>query len=489
MATNKVSFNFTTVAGDILKLTPVHLAVEQDKINWASFIGKQVSLPWEEKDTDLLTALMQDLGCFVFEMEDGNHVTIAGGLAVCDTELYMGDYDLSLFDDMPHWVSTYYLKWKKLEVELAVLDGAKEAGVNYNRLMKEVCRYSESIKIEFDPRDCAARTFAMQIRDRAKNTQLSFALQQVHEHTELDIDTKSFCPLAYAKEQLAYFESDECVNACKLKVVNILKGSFDFEGDIKIVGGKVVLETQSYKIDYESDYRGGQKLSYNANRFVERMTSALDIAAPTYDSLGDDVRNLVRELGDSKFSSTEVKRGGVALKTRRSKWVFKLTQEYANDLRLFMETYGPKPEPVKTMETLFDASDLASSTLVTFGDGETKEHVDSVFKPEDVVSTYTEAEAIDDGFLVDVSNFDIVKNANLGVSKVIITHALWESKISDQEQDVINSNIQALISGLSATPEDDGWFVFDHAESKVWGIKEPISETDEKLTIMFPSDY
>jgi hypothetical protein len=103
----------------------------------------------------------------------------------------------------------------------------------------------------------------------------------------------------------------------------------------------------------------------------------------------------------------------------------------------------------------------------------------------EVVSTYSDDQAVEDGILV-----DMVGTAPFPVNRV--TTAVWDHftrSIGGVMTDV--TQIRQVIEKLLAVPLKDGWHIAEINGKKLWAMPNETTHRNGKpgWTVMFPSDY
>lgn len=110
---------------------------------------------------------------------------------------------------------------------------------------------------------------------------------------------------------------------------------------------------------------------------------------------------------------------------------------------------------------------------------------EQIFGP--VISSYSDAQAVDDGFLVDVSGI-----ASFPVNRV--TTAVWHHFTDDIGGANVITNVTRLtgmVEALLAVPLKEGWHIGEVADKKLWAMPNGTTHRNGKegWTVMFPEDY
>lgn len=109
--------------------------------------------------------------------------------------------------------------------------------------------------------------------------------------------------------------------------------------------------------------------------------------------------------------------------------------------------------------------------------------MDGLFEGAEVISTYTDAQALDDGVLVDVRG---VLPAAWNVNRA--TRALWSAYTETIGGVMTNITrfVQAMKAAWSNAREDDGWRIGTAPDGQtVWFVPNEVGG----MTAMFPEDY
>jgi hypothetical protein len=103
-------------------------------------------------------------------------------------------------------------------------------------------------------------------------------------------------------------------------------------------------------------------------------------------------------------------------------------------------------------------------------------------EPENIISSYTDAQAVEDGVLVAVDHLQVNR-----VTRAVFDHFTQPMGSSPLTGVVIDiTPLRRVIQTMLAVEADeDGWQVGAHEGKKLWLVPNEVSG----LTLMFPEDY
>ena len=110
---------------------------------------------------------------------------------------------------------------------------------------------------------------------------------------------------------------------------------------------------------------------------------------------------------------------------------------------------------------------------------------DNLFYDTEVIHSYGDDEAVDDGVLVDISGA-----APFPVNRA--TTAVWEHFTEDIGGVMTNvTRLTGMVKALLAVPLKDGWHIAEINGKKLWAMPNGTRHRNGKegWTVMFPSDY
>jgi hypothetical protein len=103
-------------------------------------------------------------------------------------------------------------------------------------------------------------------------------------------------------------------------------------------------------------------------------------------------------------------------------------------------------------------------------------------EPQNVISSYTDAEAVEDGFLVAWDDLQVNR-----VTRAVFDHftrPMGSSPLTGVVTDI--TPLRGVVQTMLAVKADaDGWRVGTHEGKELWLVPNEVSG----LTVMFPEDY
>jgi hypothetical protein len=103
-------------------------------------------------------------------------------------------------------------------------------------------------------------------------------------------------------------------------------------------------------------------------------------------------------------------------------------------------------------------------------------------EPEDIIDSYTDAQAVEDGFLVTWDDLQVNR-----VTRAVFDHFTRPMGTSPQTDVVIDITPlrKILQTMLKVEADEDGWRVDTYVNKRLWLIPNEVNG----LTLMFPEDY
>lgn len=103
-------------------------------------------------------------------------------------------------------------------------------------------------------------------------------------------------------------------------------------------------------------------------------------------------------------------------------------------------------------------------------------------EPEDIIDSYTDAQAVEDGFLVEVGYMPVNRVTRTVFDR--FTHQVESSPQLGMVTDTVP--LRRLIQKMLAVEADaDGWRKGTYADKELWLVPNEVGG----LTLMFPKDY
>jgi hypothetical protein len=101
-------------------------------------------------------------------------------------------------------------------------------------------------------------------------------------------------------------------------------------------------------------------------------------------------------------------------------------------------------------------------------------------EPENIIFEYTDAQAIEDGVLVEVRCGAVNR-----VTRAVFDHFARPMGIAPVEQFDFTPVTAAIRAVLGVTPDEDGWRKSTYEGKELWLVPNEV----RGLTLMFPDDY
>ncbi len=103
----------------------------------------------------------------------------------------------------------------------------------------------------------------------------------------------------------------------------------------------------------------------------------------------------------------------------------------------------------------------------------------------DVISTYSDEQAVDDGTLIPLYGLGPVNRVTRAVFAHFVGEAAFEPTPVIEMPKAMEPLIAAIREMLKITPDHDGWRTGDYGNKRLWVVPNECGG----LTLMFPEDY
>jgi hypothetical protein len=103
----------------------------------------------------------------------------------------------------------------------------------------------------------------------------------------------------------------------------------------------------------------------------------------------------------------------------------------------------------------------------------------------EVISTYTDRQAVEDGVLIPMAGFGPVNRVTRAVFAHFVGEAAFKPTEAIELPKVLEPLTAAIRAMLSIPPDKDGWRAGDYQEKRLWLVPNEVGG----LTLMFPEDY